>query len=245
MFGPAKTKHTKPGLITIGLLCFAICLPSAASARTHFYAGIGYHHYYPGFRSYCHPHYNWIDRDYYGWLDGPWCRDPYVFGCGHYHWGRHLCTSGIGFWVEDWGPNIIVESPIVEVPGMIVKKEVIVKTRENNYESNFDENTLKLFEQLRCKKGELLEKLRLEDKEERKKAIAELAGFSFDDKVRKALEDILLSDPEPELRKEAAKSFGKVKNRLALSVLEKARVEDSDREVCQEADKAIKKIKEP
>ena len=60
------------------------------------------------------------------------------------------------------------------------------------------------------------QKLQTPDKEQRKEAIKELAGFSFDDKVRQALENVLLSDPDPELRKEAAQAFGKVKNTKAL-----------------------------
>jgi HEAT repeat protein len=75
------------------------------------------------------------------------------------------------------------------------------------------------------------------------KAISELAGFSFDDKVREEMEKILLSDPDPELRKEAAKAFGKVVNEKALAVLEKARVSDPDIAVRQEADNSIKQIK--
>jgi HEAT repeat protein len=50
-------------------------------------------------------------------------------------------------------------------------------------------------------------------------------------------------DPDPELRKEVAESVAKVKNREVLPALEKARVEDTDKEVREEADKAIKKIK--
>jgi len=80
------------------------------------------------------------------------------------------------------------------------------------------------------------------NKELRKEAIKELAGFSFDDNVRAALENVLLSDPDPELRKEAAQTFGKVKNTKALAVLEKARVEDSSEDVRKEANQSIKKI---
>jgi HEAT repeat protein len=107
----------------------------------------------------------------------------------------------------------------------------------------YDENTAKLFAKLRRKKTELLETLGGPDKAQRKKAVAELAGFSFDDKVRAALEKILLSDPDAELRKEAVRSFGKVKNRRAVPALEKASKEDADLQVRDEARKAIKKIR--
>lgn len=121
---------------------------------------------------------------------------------------------------------------------MITKRQVAVKTRE------YDEETAELFEQLRRKKSELLKKLKEGNKEQRKEAIDKLAGFSFDDKVREALEDILLSDSDPELRKEVAKSLGKVKNKKVLSALEKAKAEDSNEEVRQEANKAVKIITE-
>jgi HEAT repeat protein len=52
----------------------------------------------------------------------------------------------------------------------------------------------------------------------------------------------LLSDPDPELRKEAAQTFGKVKNTKALAALEKARVEDPSEDVRKEADQTIRKL---
>ena len=82
----------------------------------------------------------------------------------------------------------------------------------------------------------------MSDKELRRGAIGELAGFSFDDNVRATLENILLSDPDPELRAEAANAFGEVKNTGALEALEKARVEDPSADVRRAADDAIKSI---
>ena len=146
-----------------------------------------------------------------------------------------MCSSGVSIWVKDWHPGV-VGTPII-APGAITKRQVGVKTGEYDYK------TAKLFEQLRREKSELLKKLKEPNKEQRKEAIGKLAGFSFDDKVRGALEDILLSDSDTELRKVAAKSLGKVKNKKAIPALEKARVEDSDKEVREEADRAIKKIK--
>ena len=147
----------------------------------------------------------------------------------------------MSIWVKDWHPGV-VGTPIV-TPGVITKRGIVVKTREYDYRIEYDEKTAKLFEQLQREKSELLKKLKEPNKEQRKEAIGKLAGFSFDDKVRGALEDILLSDSDTELRKVAAKSLGKVKNKKAIPALEKARVEDSDKEVREEADKAIKKIK--
>jgi HEAT repeat protein len=130
----------------------------------------------------------------------------------------------------------------VERPRVIVKKKAIIKNESYPNEIRYDENTLKLFKRLRAKKSELLRKLRIGDKPARLNAIIELSCFSFDDKVRQALEEVLLSEPDSELRKEAIKAFSNVKNKRALSLLEKVRVEDSDKEVRAEADHAIREI---
>jgi HEAT repeat protein len=102
-----------------------------------------------------------------------------------------------------------------------------------------NENT---FEDLRYKKNELLTMLETGDKVQRNKSIKELAGFSFDDKVRQALEKVLFSDPDPELRQSAEQALGEVKNDKALPALEKARVQDPSEDVRREADQAIKKL---
>jgi hypothetical protein len=122
------------------------------------------------------------------------------------------------------------------------KEQVKLRTAGDNYERKFDKKNLRLFRRLREKKSELLRKLRLGDKDERKEAIGGLAGFSFDDKVRKTLEAILLSEPEAELRKEVARAFAKVENKRAVAVLEKVKVEDPVEGVREEAERAIKEI---
>jgi HEAT repeat protein len=125
---------------------------------------------------------------------------------------------------------------------VVVVERPTVITKEYTYIPRYDENTAKLFQKLRSKKSELLARLRLGGKEQRISAIRELAGFSFDNKVREALADILLFDPDPELRKEGAKAFGSVKNTAAISALEKAREQDSDKQVRDEAAQAIRNI---
>jgi HEAT repeat protein len=70
----------------------------------------------------------------------------------------------------------------------------------------------------------------------------ELAGFSFDDNIRQALEEVLLSDPDAELRQSAAQALGEVKNVKARPALEKARVQDPSEDVRRAADQAIKKL---
>jgi HEAT repeat protein len=122
---------------------------------------------------------------------------------------------------------------------------VVVKRPAKDYGPQYDAKTLKLFKDLRGQKSELLKKLQIGDKRQRKQAISDLAGFSFDGKVKEALEGILLSDPDAELRIEAAEAFAKVKNKDALAVLEKVRVDDLEQQVREAADRAIKEIKGP
>jgi HEAT repeat protein len=119
---------------------------------------------------------------------------------------------------------------------VIERQTVVVQPQQ------FDESTLQLNMDLQYKKSELLKQLQMPNKELRRQAIKELAGFSFDDNVRAALENILLSDPDPELRAEAANAFGAVKNANARSALERARVEDTSADVRRAADAAIKSI---
>ena len=129
-------------------------------------------------------------------------------------------------------------------PMVIEKQTVIVSTSSPQIvQQQFDESTLELNIKLQRKKIELLEQLQRSDKKRRMEAIRELAGFSFDDNVRIALESVLLTEPNAELRKEAAQSLGNTNNIKALAALEKARVEDYNKDVRKAADEAIKKLK--
>lgn len=219
---------SKKSLLPLAMSIFILfCLSSLASARTSFHFGIGHGYSHNGRYGRHHRR-----------VGSPWYRNSFGYAPRHHYWQGYWGSPFVGFWLDDWYLDVITETPvIVERPKVIIKKEVIVKPK-------YDNQTLKLFKRLRTKKGELLRKLKLTDKETRKKSINELAGFSHDNKVRKALEDILLSDPDPELRIEVAKSFAKVKNDRVIPALEKARVEDSEKEVRKEADKAIKAITE-
>jgi hypothetical protein len=209
-------------IVVISLL---IGLPNIALARTGVYIGANfghpgfYHGYYPGYRFYYHPYY----------FGPPW---------RHYYPYRGTIIIG-GAYYYDWGPDYYVVTPpvIVERPPVVVEKQIVVAQPQQ-----FDEGTLELNKKLQAEKNSLLEMLRALDKEQRKQAIDELAGFSFDDKVRQALENVLLSDPDAQLRKEAAQSFGKVKNTKALAALEKARVEDPNEDIRKAANQAIKKL---
>jgi hypothetical protein len=143
----------------------------------------------------------------------------------------------------DRGPDYyVVTSPVVvERPPVVIEKQTVVYSTVVQPQQ-FDESTLQMNMDLQYKKSELLKQLQAPNKELRRQAIKELAGFSFDDNVRAALENILLSDPDPELRAEAAHSFGAVKNANARAALEKARVEDPSVDVRKAADEAIRSI---
>ena len=131
----------------------------------------------------------------------------------------------------------------MEVPKVVTERRVIVEEPEYYRDAEYDEDTAELFEQIRRKKSELLKKLKIGDKHKCKEAIRELAGFSFDDEVRLALEDVLLTDPDVELRIEVARAFGKTTNKKVLPALQRVKVYDPSMEVRQEAHKAILKIK--
>ncbi len=157
-------------------------------------------------------------------------------------WGyrprRQTIVLGSGCWYSRGPDYYVVTSPIVvERPPVVIERQTVVVQPQQ-----FDESTLQLNMDLQYKKSELLEQLQEPNKELRRQAIKELAGFSFDDNVRAALENILLSDQDPELRAEAARSFGAVKNANARAALEKARVEDLNADVRRAADEAIKSI---
>ena len=211
-------------IVVVGLL---IGLSSSALARPSVYIGVGIGGR-PGFHS-----------DY---------RDDYRFSHRPRHfepaWGWRDCrprrqTVIIGGCWYDWGPDYYVVAPpvVIERPPVVIERQTVIVQPQQ-----FDESTLQLNMNLQYKKSELLKQLQTPNKELRKEAIKELAGFSFDDNVRYALQNILLSDPDPELRAEAAHSFGEVKNTGARAALEKARVEDPSADVRRAADEAIKSI---
>ena len=183
---------------TIAAVSLLIGLSNAASARTSVYvrAGFGYpgfyHSYHPGYGFYHHPCY----------FGPPW---------RYYYPYRETVIVGGGYWY-DYGPDYYVVTPpvVVEKAPVVIEKQIVSVQPQG-----FDESTLELNKKLQNEKNELLKMLQTPDKEQRKEAIKELAGFSFDDNVRHAIENVLLSDPDPELRKEAAQTFGKVKNTKA------------------------------
>ncbi len=239
-----KMKVLRVILIAAGLVSLLVLSPRTASARSRFYIGFGTsighghsilhrgHFPYYGLHS---GYYRWLDHDRYRWMDGGRFRSSF--------WGWPSRSSGMSIWIDDCRPVWVAPPVIVGAPRVITRRRVVVKPKQYEYKPSYNANNAKLFAKLRNKKSELLKTLKIGDKAKRIKAITELAGYSFDDNVRKALEEILLKDTDPELRRQVAESLGKVKNRKVIPTLEKVRVEDSDEGVRAEADKAIKKIR--
>jgi len=212
-------KRAKLSLAAAGLMLLAI-LPGTSAARVRFGISIGtpFVYHYPGF------HHGWYSHDpwypYYGWYP---------------HHGWHS-SANLGIWIGGY-------HPVVVAPPLIVHREVVKKTEQRDCQTPPDAPTAEQLERLRLKKSELLKVLKIGDKQRRIEAIRELAGHSYDDGVRKALEDVLLSDPDPELRKEVATSFGKTENRKLVAALEEAKAADSNRDVRQAAYRSIILIK--
>jgi hypothetical protein len=212
-------------IVAVSLL---VGLSSAALARPNVYIGVGIGHpdFHPGYGFYHHPY-----------CFGPPQRCYYPY--------RGTIIVGGGYWY-DWGPDYYVVNPpvVVERPPVVIEKQTVVYSNPPQVvqPQQFDQSTLQLNMDLQYKKSELLKQLQAPNKELRREAIRELSGFSFDDNVRTALENVLLSDSDPELRADAAHSFGAGKNPNARAALEKVRVEDPSVDVRRAADDAIRSI---
>jgi len=137
--------------------------------------------------------------------------------------------------------DVVVERPvIVERPPVVITqpaapvqiyKAPAVQTSDN-------------FADVRMKKAELLKQLVSTDKAEKMKVISDLGGLSYDDEVMAKLIEILLKDPDADLRKEVINAFAAVKNQKVIFTLEGVRISDDNKEVRQAADDAIRQIKE-
>lgn len=213
-------KGAKSNLAAGGLLLLLVLLPGTTAARVSFGISIGspFVYHYPGF--------------HHGWY--PYCRSYPYYGWYPYY-GRHS-SSELGIWIGGYHP-IVVDPPV------IVHREVVTKAEVRDCQSLPDAQTAEQLERLRQKKSELLKVLRIGDKERRIQAIGDLAGYSSDDGVRKALENVLLTDPDPQLRRQVATSFGKTENRKVVAALEEAKATDSSKEVRQAAYRSIILIK--
>ena len=246
------TEMKMPRIISIAaVVLFVLAFwPGTASARSRLYVGFGtsfghghstlLHHSYPDYRWHS-GYYTWLDHDRYLWMD----RGRYYgsfWGCpAQATAGWPSCWPGTSIWVEDYWPTYVSPPVVVERPHIVTRQYVVVRPKGGEV-SPAD---ARLFAEVRNKKGELLWTLKIGDKASRTRAITDLAGYSFDDTVREALEEIILKDPDPELRKCVAESLGNVKNKNVIPTLEKVRLEDSNEEVRREADRAISQITSP
>ncbi|MCU0913845.1 MAG: HEAT repeat domain-containing protein [Planctomycetes bacterium] len=160
-----------------------------------------------------HPHH------VHGWYGG-W------YGWPHYYWYDP--------WYDPWWyypAPVVLERPVV-------RERVVV--RESRPTPPPKEKTPDLVaERLQQKKSEQLKRLRIGDADSRRQAVTELEPFAGDSKVRTTLEQALLSDRDPQVRKAVAELFGRLRDTKTLPVLRQANKDDSDREVRQAAYKAI------
>jgi hypothetical protein len=229
-----KMKAIKSKLIAVGIIFFFALLPDTSSARVNFHIGFGtgLGHYHSDFHIRLH-------GGYYRWPG----RGHRIFGHRGFYRHKPWHRSGVSVWIDGLFPIIVNPPVVVKTPKVITESRIVIEEPECQVKLQDDKDTAKLFEKLRRRKSELLKGLRIGDKTKCKEAIRELAGFSFDDKVRDALEGILLSDPDAELRKQVAKSFSKTSNKKVLAALEIASTDDPNEEVRQEARQAIIKIR--
>lgn len=206
---------------TIGLL-----MPVSALARTRVSIGVGI-----GFPVGYYGHYGpyW----HHGYWGGPWY--PYYYGPDVVYVDPYYPPPVIV------APPYVAPAPVIVPPPMAAPAPVVVRPPLPPQSIPAPVNNAGV-EKIRLRKSQLLSQLKEGTKEQKLYAVGELGGYSWDDEVKAALENVLLSDPDPQMRSQAADSFGKVKNPNALSVLEKVRVEDSDIGVRQAADSAIKQI---
>ena len=233
-------KTAKIAIVSIVMLALLIWLSNTAVARTNVSIGIGvggpgyYPGYYPGWYGYYGP--GWYGRHHRAGviIDGYWGWPGYYSGYYSYPYYSYPYYPSSDYYVASPPPVVAVPQAPPPVPVM-EQPAVVQPVQQGGY-------TESLYGPIGAKKNELLKVLMSGDKEHRIKAIHELAGYSFDDKVRLALEKVLLSDTDPELRVAAANAFGEVRNPKPIPALETARVQDSIMDVRKAADLSIKKL---
>ena len=191
------------------LVVVCLALLTAGTASAGVRVGIG-------FGTTIGPHYH---HHGYGWYGG-WYAGP-----GYYY----------GPYYDPWyypGPVVVGPPVIVERPPVIV--------REYRPPAPPQEPAPDLVAQkLQEKKSESLKKLKIGDPSSRVQAVKDLEQFAGDTKVRTTLEQTLLSDRDPQVRKAVAEVFGRLQDKSTLRVLKQANKDDSDRDVRQAAYKAI------
>jgi len=136
-------------------------------------------------------------------------------------------------WYDPWYyPGPVVVGPPVVRPHITVTEHEPPAPPKN-------ETPDLVSEKLQQKKSESLKKLRIGDPGNRLQAVKDLEQLASDTKVRTALEQALLSDRDPQVRKAVAELFGRLQDKNTLRVLKQVHADDSDRAVRQAAYKAI------
>jgi hypothetical protein len=139
-------------------------------------------------------------------------------------------------WYDPWYyPGPVVVSPPVVVERPVVRPHITVTEHKPAPPKEPD----LVGDKLEQKKSESLKKLRIGDPGNRLQAVKDLEQFARDTKVRTALEQALLSDRDPQVRKAVAELFGRLQDKNTLRALKQANTDDSDRAVRQTAYKAI------
>lgn len=140
------------------------------------------------------------------------------------------------YWYDPWYDPWYYPAPVVVPPPVVVERPHITVTEHKPAPPKAPDL---VGEKLEQKKSESLKKLRIGDVSHRLQAVQDLGQFARDSKVRTALEQALLSDRDPQVRKAVAELFGRLQDKGTLKVLKQANADDSDRAVRQAAYKAI------
>jgi hypothetical protein len=221
-------KSIRYSLVATAFTLLLVCFAGAAQARISLSLGIGasFHNRYPGSYYGYYPYRPWYDG-YYTWWDTGW----YSRSHRHHHWPGRYRSSSLGIWIGGGYP-VVVDPPVV-----------VYDPPASTHPAKNPAPDPQVSEAVRKQKSELLKVLKIGDKEKRLQAIDELTAFSYDNKVKTALVEVLLSDPDPDLRKEVAVSFGKTANPLVVPALTQAKDNDPVRDVRQAAYRSLIKIK--
>jgi hypothetical protein len=159
------------------------------------------------------------------------------FGFGFYGSGPYYYPDYYPYYYPNYSyyspPVVYVDPP---PPPPVAERPVVTRQYVPQVRGYKDDLVIK-------RENELLDKLHHGDDASRMQAIDLLAGFSYDEPVLDAMENVLQNDPNAATRKYVAETFGRVKNSKALGALETVRVQDPDLEVRQAADRAINRIK--
>jgi hypothetical protein len=141
------------------------------------------------------------------------------------------------YWYDPWYDPWYYPAPVVVSPPVVVERPPVI-VQEPKPPAPPKQPDL-VGEKLELNKSESLKKLRIGDPGNRLQAVKDLEPFARDAKVQTALEQALLSDRDPQVRKAVAELFGRLQDKNALKALKEANANDSDRAVRQAAYKAI------